>query len=363
MRGRSTGKGAAITIEALGEFGLIDAITAAMAQASGADHASVAVGPGDDAAVVRSPGGQVVATTDMMIEDRHFRLDWSSAADVGHKAAARNLADVAAMGAAPTALLVAFAGPGRLAVSWVTDLAAGIARESAAAGAGVAGGDTSSADKIVIAITALGELAGRHPVRRSGARPGDVVAVAGRLGSAAAGYALLAEGIGVALPEPGQAPLAAGAEPAAGAGPAARAARLAVLIGAHRRPRPPYHAGPEAALLGATSMIDVSDGLIADLRHVADASGVRIDLNSGPLRAAPVADPAALREAASILGKADWLPWVLTGGDDHALVATFPAQVVLPPSWTVVGTVAKGHAVAVDGSNWIDQGGWEHFRP
>src|SRR5215469_3232663 len=137
------------------------------------------VGAGDDAALLRTPDGRVVATTDMVIEGRHFRPDWSTAADIGHKAAARNLADVAAMGAVPTALLVGFAGPGHLAVEWVTELAAGIAAECAQVGAVVAGGDTSSAETVLLAITALGDMVGRDPVTRAGARPGDVVAAAG----------------------------------------------------------------------------------------------------------------------------------------------------------------------------------------
>src|SRR5258708_21008278 len=172
-----------------------------MAAASGRAAASdrdgdsaVLRGTGDDAAVLRTADGRVVATTDMLIEGRHFRHDWSSAADIGHKAAARNLVDVAAMGAVPTALLVGFAGPGHLTVEWVTELAASIAAECAAAGAAVAGGDTSSAETVLLAITALGDLAGRDPVTRGGARPGDVVAVAGTLGSAAAGLDLLAAG-------------------------------------------------------------------------------------------------------------------------------------------------------------------------
>ncbi len=138
-----------------------------MAGAGGTGGEYVLVGAGDDAAVLRSPDGRMVATTDLMLEGRHFRTEWSSAADIGHKAAARNLADVAAMGAAPTTLLVAFAGPGHLPVEWVTDLAAGIARECASVGAVVAGGDTSSADKVLIAITALGDLAGRHRSREA----------------------------------------------------------------------------------------------------------------------------------------------------------------------------------------------------
>lgn len=334
---------AVITIGELGEFGLIAAITEAMAAAS--DQAGMAaasrallLGTGDDAAVLQAPDRRVVATTDMLIEGRHFRRDWSSAADIGHKAAARNLADVAAMGAVPTALLVGFAGPGHLAVDWVTELAAGIAAECASAGAAVAGGDTSSAETVMLAITALGDLAGRDPVTRGGARPGDVIAVAGTLGSAAAGLDLLTEG--AALDAPG----------------------LAGLASAHRRPSPPYSAGPDAAALGATSLIDVSDGLLADLGHVALASGVRIELASSLVASEPVARVAALAQAARALGRSAWLDWVLTGGDDHALVATYPGDVVLPVGWASIGTVATGAGVVIDGEIWPGSGGWEHFR-
>ena len=352
---------AAITIGELGEFGLIASITASMTAAVGRASGEVILGPGDDGAVVRAPDGRVVATADMLIEGRHFRLDWSSPADIGHKAAARNLVDVAAMGAVPTALLVCFAGPGHLPVDWVTELAVGVAQECARAGAVVVGGDTSSADTVLIAITALGNLAGRQPVTRSGARPGDIVAVAGPLGSAAAGLDLLTAGVPGVLPEG----WIRASTPGSG-GEVAHPPRLApgldALVEAHRRPKPPYSAGPEASGLGATSLIDVSDGLVADLGHVAQASGVRVELNTSLLGAEPVARVGALREAADVLGQPSWLPWVLTGGDDHALVATFPAEVRLPPQWTTVGTVAKGHGIVVDGRPWTGPGGWEHFR-
>jgi thiamine-monophosphate kinase len=382
-----------ITVGELGEFGLIAAITDRMAavSAQSAGRAGppgqdvLVLGAGDDAAVVAAPDRRVVATADMLIEGRHFRREWSSAADIGHKAAARNLADVAAMGAVPTALLVCFAGPPTLAVEWVLDLAAGIAAECAGVGAQVAGGDTSSAESVLLAITALGDLAGRAPVTRSGACPGDVVAIAGTLGAAAAGLDLLRAGIGFATAagsELERAALAgsgpdsgasAGSWPDSGisAGSAAALAGpadglLAGLVQAHRRPAPPYAAGPEAARLGATSMIDVSDGLIADLGHVAEASGVQIELDSARLAAEPLAQAAALRQAAANLrgdqAEFGWLHWVLTGGDDHALVATFPPDVVLPAAWTVAGAVTKGHGIAVDGRIWSETGGWEHFR-
>ena len=253
MSGRPRGR-AAITVADLGEFGLIAKI-----QALAPPGAAQLVGIGDDAAVLRAPDGRVVATMDLLVEDRHFRRDWSTAFDIGGKAAAQNLADVAAMGASPTALLVGLAAPGDLPVAWAEDLTRGLVAECSRAGAFLAGGDVSSAEKITLAITALGDLAGREPVTRAGARPGDQLALAGRIGHSAAGLALLEAGL---------------TEPAA-------------LIASHRRPRPPYQAGPQAAALGATSMIDVSDGLLADLGHVARASGVQIDVQTATARGLP----------------------------------------------------------------------------
>ncbi|MCL9798237.1 AIR synthase related protein, partial [Frankia sp. AgKG'84/4] len=177
------------TLRDLGEFALIRAITARFTQ--GRD---VLVGPGDDAAVLAAADGRVVVTTDLLIEGRHFRRDWSSGTDIGHKAAAQNLADVAAMGAHPTGLFVGFAAPGELAVDWALALADGLAAECARAGASIAGGDMSSADTIMLGVTALGDLRGQAPVLRSGARAGDVVVLAGSVGNAEAGLALLVAG-------------------------------------------------------------------------------------------------------------------------------------------------------------------------
>jgi thiamine-monophosphate kinase len=298
----------------------------------------------------------VVATTDLLVEGRHFRRDWSSAFDVGCKAAAQNLADVAAMGASPTALLVGFATPGDLPVAWAEDLARGIAEECERAGAHVAGGDVSSADSIMIAITALGDLGGREPVTRGGARFGDRLAVAGRLGRSAAGLALLEAGrAGSERAEAERAGSERAEAERARAGDPAEPGWLADLLASHRRPRPPYPCGPEAADRGATSMIDISDGLLADLNHVADASRVLIDVDSARLPADPV-----LQTAAEALG-ADWLRWMLTGGEDHALAATFPPGTGLPGHWSVIGTVREGHGVMVDSRLAEGRGGWDHF--
>ena len=314
------------------------------------------IGPGDDAAVIEAPDGRVVATTDLLVEGRHFRRDWSGPFDVGCKAAAQNLADIAAMGAAPTALLVGFATPGDLAVAWAADLTRGLAAECARAGASVAGGDVTRADVIMLAITALGDLAGRDPVTRGGARPGDRLAVAGVLGRSGAGLALAGAGLAGGPSGP-----AGEAGKAGEAGPA-EAAELAELVAGHRRPAPPYGAGPLAAGAGASSMIDISDGLVQDLGHVAQASGVQIDVRTEWLAGSPAVPGAALRTAARLLGRPDWLAWALSGGEDHALAATFPPGAALPADWSVIGVVRAGSGVLVDGVSRSDLGGWDHFR-
>jgi len=319
-----------MTIASVGEFGVIQRVIAGRAQPP-----TTLLGPGDDAAVVAAPDARVVASTDVLVEGVHFRWDWSGPVQIGRKAAAVSLADIAAMGAVPTALLVGLALPGSTAVDWVLDLARGLGEEAARTGATVAGGDISSADTVMIGVTALGDLAGAAPVTRGGARPGDQVAVTGALGRSAAGLALLTAG----RHEP--------------AGP----------VAAYRRPRPPYPAGPEAAALGATAMIDTSDGLVQDLGHVAAASGVLIDVRTERLPADP-----EVAAAAAALGRADGTGWMLTGGEDHALAATFPPGLALPAHWAVIGTVAApGAAVAagtvlVDGQLPPGPGGWDHFR-
>ncbi len=179
------------SIGELGEFGLIAEMASRMRPGPG-----TIVGIGDDAAVLAAPDGRVVATTDFLLEGRHFRRDWAGPGDIGHRAAVRSLADVAAMGAVPTALLVAFAAPPETPAAWAVDLFAGLAAEAGRAGATVAGGDTAQAGSVLLAVTGLGDLQGRSPVRRSGARPGDVVAVAGPLGRSAAGLALGLRGRG-----------------------------------------------------------------------------------------------------------------------------------------------------------------------
>jgi len=332
----------------LGEWGVIAALKARMPAG-----ALTKVGIGDDSAVVGAPSGSVVAAVDLLIEGRHFRREWSSAYDIGVKAAARSLADIAAMGAVNTALLVALATPGTLPASWASDLASGLAAEATRAGAGIVGGDTARADYVTLSVTALGDLEGRSPVLRSGARPGDVIAVAGRLGHSAAGLALLEAGA---------------VEPAASA---AAPAALAELVAAHLRPAPLYDAGPEAARLGATAMIDISDGLLADLGHVAAASGVQVNVKTASLTVGTALHEAVARlsvlesssrTAAGFSPTSTALTWVLTGGEDHPLAAAFPPGTALPERWHVIGEVREGTGVTVDDKPHEGPAGWQHFR-
>jgi thiamine-monophosphate kinase len=306
----------------VGEFGLIGALTARFEQGQ-----QVYIGPGDDAAVVRAPRGHVVVSTDVLVEHRHFRRDWADAVDVGRRAAAANLSDVNAMGGTATALTVGLAAPPDLPVQWALELADGIAEEAGKVGASLVGGDLARAREVVVAVTVLGacEVA---PVLRSGARPGDVLAIAGRQGWAAAGLAVLARGF--------------------------RSPRA--LVEAYRRPEPPYDAGPAAAQAGATAMIDVSDGLLADVGHLAEASGVGVDVSRGAFE---LAEP--MRAVGSALG-VDPMQFVLGGGDDHAIVATFPAGTSLPEGFHAIGSVSDGAGVTVDGAEYDGPTGHDHFR-
>src|SRR5919107_3787506 len=182
------------TVRVVGEFGVIGRV---LAQAGSARVTQV--GPGDDAAVLGAPDRRVVATTDVLVEGRHFRRDWSSAEDIGHKAAAANLADVAAMGGVASALLVGIACPPDTQTAWLEGVAAGLAAECAPLGAAVVGGDlvaaASDSASVVISVTALGDLYGRPAGLRSGAPAGGAVAPAGRLGGAACGLAVLRRGV------------------------------------------------------------------------------------------------------------------------------------------------------------------------
>lgn len=320
---------AVTTVGDLGEIALVERIQAA---AGTQPTSAVPVGPGDDAAVLACVDGRVVVTTDMLVEGRHFRRDWSEPADIGHKAAAENLADIAAMGAVPTAIVVALALPADTEITWVDGFLAGLLEECVRAGAALVGGDLVRGDNVTVGVTAFGDLSGRAPILRSGARAGDVIAVCGSLGSAAGGLAVLSRGF--------------------------RSPRA--LVDAHRRPRPDYRAGVRASDAGAHALMDISDGLLIDADRMAKASGVAFDIDSAALPC----DEAVITTASAY--NLDPLTWVLGGGDDHALLATFEAGATLPEGFTAVGTVmdvvGSGARVSVDGKQVEQIAGFEHFR-
>ncbi len=313
-----------LTLAEVGEFSLIESITSGLPPSD-----RVVLGPGDDAAAVRldSP---VLTSIDVLVEGVHFRREWCDARSVGRKAVAVNVADIEAMGATAYAIVVGFSAPPDLPAEWVLEFANGLRDEAARAGVSLVGGDLTRARDITVAVTVLGSAPGGRLVLRSGARPGDVVAIIGRTGWASAGLTVLGRGF--------------------------RSPRA--VVEAYRVPEVPYGAGAVAAEAGATAMIDVSDGLLADLAHVAEASEVTIDLRRDAFEV-----PEPLRVVGAATGT-DPYAMILAGGEDHALAATFPTGAVLPSDWRIVGSVRAadgGSQVLLDGSPWDGSSGWDHF--
>lgn len=293
------------------------------------------LGPGDDAAVLAAPDGRYVVTTDMMIEGPDFRRAWSSAHDLGWKAAATNLADVAAMGAVPTALVVSIAVPATTMLAELISLADGLREACAelAPGCGVVGGDLSTSDTFTISVTAFGNLEGRAPVTRSGARSGDVLAVAGSLGDAGLGLDLLFANL-------------------------ISDVAFAPLLSAQLAPAPPISLGAQAALAGATAGMDVSDGLVLDASRLASASRVVIDLDSVAI------DRICERMPARELLDVDQIrDAVLYSGESHALLFTFAPTTELPVGFTQIGQITAGEpgAVCLDGVP-LEIRGWNPYR-
>lgn len=295
---------------------------------------SALVGPGDDAAVLAAPDGRVVATTDTLVHGPDFRLAWSSGFDLGWKSAAVNLADVAAMGARPTALLVALAMPTSTALSFVEDLARGLraACDALAPGCAVEGGDLTVSDTLTIAVTALGTLDGRRPVLRSGARPGDVLAIAGEIGAAGRGLAILFDRFRDGAGEP----VAVDRERLTSGQRADLDAQL--------RPSPPIALGVVAADAGATAMMDVSDGLVLDASRMAAASRVSADIDTASI--------------------GDDIAAALIAGEDHALLASFPSRAAVPEGFRPIGRVRERaeDPVLLDGRAPRGSGGWDPYR-
>ncbi|MDB6426591.1 thiamine-phosphate kinase [Curtobacterium sp. 20TX0008] len=314
------------TVGQLGELAVLDRIVRRLP--AGAPD----VGPGDDCAVVAAPDGRFVVTTDMMVHGPDFRWAWSSPADVGWKAAATNLSDVAAMGATPSGLVIALAAPQETPVAVLESFADGVraAVDALSPGCGVVGGDLSTSAVFTVSVTAFGDLGGRAPVLRSSARPGDVLAVSGELGRAARGLArLFRDGVDAHGEPSRSATVASGAD-------------TDPDVDRQRRPVPPIADGPLAATAGATAMLDLSDGLAIDAGRLARASRVTLDL-----------------DADGVAGADDL---ALHGGEDHGLLATFPPGVTLPGGFRRIGAVvARGGADLVRGGEPVPTTGWDPY--
>jgi thiamine-monophosphate kinase len=275
----------------VGEFGLIARLTGGLERGPG-----VELGVGDDAAVlVPAPGRKLVVTTDVVVQGHHFTAALSEPEDWGWKAVAVNCSDLAAMGGQARWLVVALTVPERTPVEELDRVYAGMGQACRAFGVSLVGGDVSAGPVLTLAVTALGEV--DRVVPRSGARPGDRLAVTGPLGAAAAGLALLRRD-----DQPARALLA----------------RFPGLAAAHRRPVPHLEMGPRLAAAGATAMLDVSDGLAGDALHLAEASGVGVELRDATVPLAP-----GVAEAAELLGR-DPLELALGGGEDFVLAAALP---------------------------------------
>lgn len=332
------------TVGQAGEDSVLAAIRSVIDPFNAERH-GVEMGPGDDAAVLTLTGAATVMTVDTMSEGQDFRREWwlgpeaLEAAqyepedewpmDIGTKAAAQNLSDLNAMGVRSAALLVSLTLPSQTPLAWVKDFYRGVIRACEQPGAEdcvIAGGDLGSGETISVTITAVGEAAGPgRLLTRGGALPGDVLAVCGPLGQAAAGLALL-ERLGAETVE--HAELRWWQD---------FPNTFQRCLRAQQCPSPPLMAGPGALAAGATAGMDISDGLLRDAGRLARASGVRIRLDDTVLQAEarelePVAEAIGLGSEATV-------EWVLAGGEDYGLLATFPDGVTLPEGFRRVGRV------------------------
>jgi thiamine-monophosphate kinase len=327
-----------------------DELVRAVARLLSGGEPGVVVGPGDDAAIVEAGAGQLVLTTDLLAEGVHFERGAISARDLGAKAIAVNVSDVAAMAASPRYALVAIGAPGDLDAAWVVELVGGMRDACAEYALALVGGDTNRADLVVVSVAVVGEVVPGRAVLRSGARAGDRIVVTGSLGAAAGGLALSRAASGRAAGALSQ--------------PWGRA-----LIEALERPVARVGEAHVLARAGATAMMDLSDGLSTDLSRLCDASGVGARVALG---AVPVAD--SLSSGADML-EVDARALALSGGEDYELLATLPGDAVeaaradLRAGFGVdlseIGEIVEGSTVvAVDADGrtaLLAPSGWDHF--
>lgn len=300
-------------------------------------HSRVLVGSGDDCALLVHPDSRSVISTDVLVEGVHFRRDWMSLEQIGQRAAAQNAADIAAMGASAHSAVAAVTIPKEMGKSEINALAAGLAKGLETYGYSLVGGDLSRGKCLQVAVTVIGDLQGRRPLLRSGAKPGDLVYFAGNLGDSAAGLTLL---------ERFQSPQTAINNLVL---PEALRSLVKEVVSRYQVPQVPADLAPQLARAGAHALMDVSDGLTRDGAKIAAASGVVIDLRSELLEKYAK----RLSGLADALGINCW-DWVLGGGEDHGLLCTAPAGFLLggfSPIGRVLPANSPGHTECSDSSS------------
>jgi thiamine-monophosphate kinase len=328
----------------LGEFRLIDRLLAHL----GDGGEGVVIGPGDDAAAVRIGEATALTTADMLLEGVHFEIGLSSPADVGWKALAVNVSDVAAMGGVPRFALVSLGAPSATPAATLERIYEGLDECARTYGVAVVGGDTVGGDRLIVSVAVLGEPGPSGILTRGGARMGDLVCVTGEVGGAAAGLALLRA--------------ASNDERAANV-----LDRFPALAGAHRRPTPRVREGTAAAQAGATAMIDVSDGLGRDIGHICESSGVGVRVFGVQI---PLAD--GISDVARWAG-VDPIRLAVGGGDDYELALTIPADrfdalvnAAAPTKVTRIGEIVAGREAVLDRGDGtvepLSALGWDHFE-
>ena len=288
--------------------------------------AEIEVGIGDDAAVLLGVKNKLVATTDMAVEDVHFKLAWSTPFEIGAKLTTANLADLFAMGATPKYLLVAAGLPTDLSESFIAEFAKGIRSVADKFSVAVVGGDLSKSAKVVLTITAFGDLMGK-PVTRSGAQVGDHIYVSELPGLSAAGHAILNRGLD----------------------------RPRYVVQAHLNPKlvPPIQ-----LVQVATAMCDISDGISIDGSNIAQASKVNFSLDKELISAASGFND--LAELAKELSE-DVFDWILNGGEDHFFLATVNPQKGIDLPAIKIGVVVAGDGKVLLYGAEIKRAGYQHF--
>jgi len=331
-----------VKVSELGEIGLINLIAKIIGSSRSEQPAwqNLVIGIGDDTAAWRPGKNLQLATTDSLLQDVHFTMEYTAWADLGWKAMAVNLSDIAAMGGVPRYALVAAALPVFTEVDDVTKMYHGMLELTRKHGVAIIGGDTDSAPMIIINVSLIGEASGAQVLTRSAASPGDKIAVTGQLGTAAAGYRMLSEKLNF-NPE-----------------------ITKKLKAAFFRPQPRLPEGQLMVKEGVKTAIDISDGLITDLNHICHASKVSARINAA---AVPVAS-----EVKTAFGS-QALELAMSGGEDYELLFTAPAEIVEQVRMkaavpvTVIGEITSGMpgVTVLDekgGPMYFGRGGWEHFR-